>query len=335
MKLKKITPITVFWSLGVALMLIAVGGGAVALARPSSQSQSPPPVRLASSSLFPLPAYDSQWLTVGPRPDPLSIVFNHNLGGNSDDYLVVLECRDDTSLATYSCMDMGFNVNALWYGLTDTSVNVLVAGGTRPDDIRVRIYTMTPAYDSDWQVIGIRPDPISVGFTHNVGGDLGDYLVSLECEDNSSLSTYQCMDLSFRINAMWFDLTTANIDVWIQNGTVPDGVRVRIYTLPPQYDSDWQSLGPRPDPIAVPFTHNLGGDRDDYLVSLQCQDDTTLATYQCVDMGFNLNAVWFDLDSASVDTYAWGGTRPDGLRMRIWRTTTTFLPAVPREISAP
>jgi hypothetical protein len=36
---------------------------------------------------------------------------------------------------------MGFNVDALWYGLTDALVRVEVVGGTKPDYVHVRIWS--------------------------------------------------------------------------------------------------------------------------------------------------------------------------------------------------
>ena len=52
-----------------------------------------------------------------------------------------------------------------------------------------------------------------------------------------------------------------------------DRHQLASYGGSPAYDSGWQTLGPRPDPIPVLFTHNLGGDEDTYLVghSMGCQ----------------------------------------------------------------
>jgi hypothetical protein len=52
-----------------------------------------------------LPAYDSGWYALGTRPDPISVLFTHNLGGNPDNYFVHLTCKDDLFNGTYSCTD--------------------------------------------------------------------------------------------------------------------------------------------------------------------------------------------------------------------------------------
>ena len=51
-----------------------------------------------------------------------------------------------------------------------------------------------PAYDSGWESLGIRPDPISVEFTHDLGGNPDGYMVNLECGDNYPFGTYDCTD---------------------------------------------------------------------------------------------------------------------------------------------
>ncbi len=105
---------------------------------------------------------------------------------------------------------------------------------------------------------------------------------------------------------------------------------MRIYEETPAYDSGWEALGVRPDPIAVEFTHNLGGDTDDYLVSLECRDDTSLGTYDCTDQGFNVDALWYGLTDTNIAVYVVGGSQPDDVRVRVWRVHTIYLPVVVR-----
>ncbi len=109
---------------------------------------------------------------------------------------------------------------------------------------------------------------------------------------------------------------------------------MRIYTATPTYDSDWHALGVRPDPIAVEFAHNLGGNADDYLVSLECRDDTSLGTYECTDQGFNVNALWYGLTNTTVKVYATSGSRPDDVRVRIWQVHAVYVPVVVRNFGA-
>jgi hypothetical protein len=283
------------------------------------------PALLNSDTVF--PAYDSGWFDLGPRPDPLPVDFTHNLGGNPDDYLVSLMCQDDTSLGTYECTDFGFNPNALWYALTDTSISVWVSSGL-PDAIRVLIYTVSPAYDSGWLPLLARPDPIPVLFDHNLGGNLDNYLVSLECRDETSLATYNCTDFNFNINADWYGLTDTSVTVWVDNGPRPDEIRIRILEDPPDYDSGWIGLAIRPDPLPVSLDHNLGGDPDEYFINLICRDDTSLATYSCTNFFFNRTAGWYDLNSASIDVWVAGGSLPDDVRIRIWAPDHIYLPII-------
>jgi predicted outer membrane lipoprotein len=277
--------------------------------------------------------YDSGWKEIGSRPDPISVEFTHNVGGNSDSYIVNLECRDNSTLGTYNCIDNGFKVNALWYDLTNATIKVLVAG-IRPDSVRVRIYTAAPAYESGWKEFGSRPDPIPVELTHNLGEDPSGYFVSLECRDNSTLGTYDCSDHAFKVNALWYSLTDTTIKVWI-NRLRPDNVRVRIFMSPAAYDSGWRALGIRPDPISVEFSHNMGGDPGGYVVSLECRDDTTIATYNCTDQGFMVNAIWYGLTNTSIKVHATGGFRPDDVRVRIWRNYAVYLPTMMKAFDAP
>ena len=264
---------------------------------------------LAPASGLPIsPAYDSGWYEVGIRPDPLPVDFTHNLGGDPDDYLVNLMCRDDTSLATYNCSDFGFTPDAHWYGLTDSTISVWVSSGAKPDAIRVLIYSVTPSYDSGWYSLLSRPDPIPVEFTHNLGGDQDDYVVSLECRDETSLAIYNCTDFSFDINADWYGLNDTSITIWVDNGPRPDEIRVRILEAAPDFDSGWINLLIRPDPVPVIVNHFLGGDPDNYLVSLTCRDNSSLATFACTSFLFNQHAGWYALGPTSLNVWVESGT---------------------------
>ena len=81
----------------------------------------------------------------------------------------------------------------------------------------------------------------------------------------------------------------------------------------PSYDSPWRSIAIRPDPIYETFTHNLGGDRDDYLVDLQCRIGGRV--YQ----GRSTRAYVSDITSSKVDVWVAGGSDPDAIRVRIWK----------------
>ncbi len=187
-----------------------------------------------------VPAFDSDWKENTPWswvPLPEDIDIKHNLGDNPRGYLVDLECKNDSVLGIYDCIDNSFNVNAQWHALTDTSVVARVSASL-PDDVRVRIYQLDqppqpdPAYyDSGLEVIGFRPDPLPMVFDHNLGGDIDNYFVDLECSCGGDLGVYNCSDLNFNINAHWYDLTETSIWVHV-GGLLPDRIRVRIWRGP-------------------------------------------------------------------------------------------------------
>ena len=338
MYIRKVSFLAVFVSLFFIGTLFSFTWVREVVARPNFQErgiQSAQPESNSIISYIDIPAYDSGWESLGIRPDPISVEFTHNIGGNHDNYMVNLECRDNISLGTYDCTDHLFNVNVLWYDLTSTTLKVFAIGGSRPHDVRVRIFTETPAYDSGWESLGIRPDPISVEFTHDLGGNPDDYMVNLECRDNISLGVYDCTDHGFNINVHWYDLNNITVKVFAIGGTRPDDVRVRIYTETPTYDSGWESLGIRPDPISVNFTHNLGGNPDDYVVSLECWDNSSLGTYDCTDHSFNVNVLWYDLTSTTVKVFATSGSWPDNVRISIWRAHTVYLPILFKNFEIP
>ena len=337
MRTKKAVILTVSVGLCLVLALTTLAWAGQGAAGPFGQSGSAPAAGSAHYefvSHLGAPAYDSGWEALGIRPDPIAVEFAHRLGGKADDYLIGLKCRDNTSLGIYQGVDHGFNANAFWYGLTNSRISVWAIGGSRPDDVRLRIYKATPAYDSGWEALGIRPDPIAVEFAHRLGGSADNYFISLECRDDTSLGTYQGTDYSFNANAFWYGLTNSRISVWAASGR-PDDVRLRIYRGAPAYDSGWRALGIRPDPIAVEFTHGLGGDPSDYLVSLKCRDNTSLGTYQGIDYSFNVNASWYGLTNSKIRVWATSGSRPDDVRVRIWRADSVSLPLLANDLRTP
>ena len=99
---------------------------------------------------------------------------------------------------------------------------------------------------------------------------------------------------------------------------------------PDYYDSGWFNIGIRPDPLSIPFSHNLEGDPDNYFVALECSDDSSLGIYNCSDLKFKTNAHWYDLSNTEIQVHVWGGTRPDKIRVRIWK-----VPLVPNFDATP
>lgn len=81
----------------------------------------------------------------------------------------------------------------------------------------------------------------------------------------------------------------------------------------PHYKGNWYDLGTRVDPIQVPFTHNLGGAPDDYVVDLECKG--TKGTHQCLDN----EAYWHDLTDTTITVWATNSSHIAEIRVRIWR----------------
>jgi hypothetical protein len=84
--------------------------------------------------------------------------------------------------------------------------------------------------------------------------------------------------------------------------------------LPIPYDSGWEDLGVRVDPIQLQFVHNLEGDVDDYVVDLQCQ--TAEGTAQCHED----EAYWHHLNGTQITVWASNDPNLTAVRVRIWRT---------------
>ena len=97
--------------------------------------------------------------------------------------------------------------------------------------------------------------------------------------------------------------------------TVPYAFRAQYAMKHPEpsYNSGWQSILIRPDPITETFTHNLGGDADDYVVDLQCKYRGR--TFQ----GRSERAYVSDITDTTVSVWVGGSSDPDAIRLRIWR----------------
>ena len=284
--------------------------------------------RFTYDSLIILPAYDSGWESVGIRIVPTWQEFTHNLGHPQENYRVSLECRDNGTLGTYDCINNGFGVDVHWYNLTGDSIKILMVSGSRPDYVRLRIYPKPFAYDPGYLVLDARPDPTSFTYTHNLGGDPDNYVANVRCWDISSLKHYDCIDNNFDVNVHWYELTDTHIKFYTIAGLVPFMARAFIDTGVPAYDSGWEPVGILIEPTSMSFTHNLGGDPDDYLVRLECRDNGGLGTYDCTDNNFDINAHWYDLTSTTVDAYVISGSCPDYVRARIWRIHNLYAPLV-------
>ncbi len=85
---------------------------------------------------FPAPHYDSGWYVIeAPPPDPTAIQFTHSLGGDTDNYVVDLECKFNSGDVSQCGYD-----NAHWQDLTTSDVNVVISNNPNLAGIRIRIW---------------------------------------------------------------------------------------------------------------------------------------------------------------------------------------------------
>ncbi len=96
-------------------------------------------------SAFPRPAYDSGWVAVAKGA---SVTWNHNLGGNVDDYVVDMQCKDNNSINNKSIgsfvYDIGTGIRfdgAYYWSLDGSKIEVFREfDNTNCSQIRIRIW---------------------------------------------------------------------------------------------------------------------------------------------------------------------------------------------------
>ena len=96
-----------------------------------------------------------------------------------------------------------------------------------------------------------------------------------------------------------------------------------ISALPrPAYDSGWQTISRNQTRV---FTHNLGGDPDDYVVDMTCKSDDTFFGIHQIFLGGNTTgdhyygAYWRALTATSVTVYRLrDDSHCEQIRIRIW-----------------
>jgi hypothetical protein len=270
------------------------------------------------------PNYDSGWF---PLAVDASQTLNHNLGGNSDDYVVDMQYRspeDGVNQRYFGGADFGANTTvgdendrtaAYWRSLDSSTVTVFRrAEDIYASEVRVRIWVRpVSSYDSGWIPLAL---DTSQALLHNLGGDPDNYVVDMQFRaatvDGVNLRYYGGADFGTnpapghvaddRVGAYWRSLDDSSIVVYRRpEDTYAEEVRMRIWqyvTTPspdywtpdmPDYDSDWVALDAGAN--AIELSHNLGGDPDDYLVDTQYRspgvDGINLRYYGGADFGVN------------------------------------------------
>lgn len=118
--------------------------------------------------------------------------------------------------------------------------------------------------------------------THGLGGDISNYAVDLWFWDTDEgglgIHQYAYGGLEQAGNwygGYWSNLTNNTISVWRElDDDTSDLMLVRIRVIdPPNYDSDWVEIA---EGQVMTLTHGLGGNPEDYVVSLWFDDQDTL-----------------------------------------------------------
>ncbi len=97
---------------------------------------------------FPAPVWDSGWITQTPGYS----TYTHNVGGDTDNYIVDMQFKDAQS-ANYGVNNRGVGLDYVWLGsandqdggfwneLTNTQIEVYIGGdGGNEDAFRIRIW---------------------------------------------------------------------------------------------------------------------------------------------------------------------------------------------------
>jgi hypothetical protein len=300
------------------------------------------------------PNYDSGWVALAQDE---AQTLSHNLGGDTDDYVVDMQYRCSSSGVNqryYGGADFGAEppagttkddrVGAYWRGLTASSITVY----RRPEDIyapevRIRIWRdPIPGWDSGW--VSLTPGGAATTLTHSLGGDTGDYVVDMQYRNAGSgvnqryhggadfgAKAFAGTQEDDRVGLYWRSLTNSTITLFRRDDdSYADDVRLRIWVRPtPTYDSGWVSVDPDQ---AKTLMHSISGNAQDYVVDMQYRSGGSGVNqryYGGADFGANppasmseddrVGAYWRSLTASSITVYR----RPEDIyapevRIRIW-----------------
>jgi hypothetical protein len=341
--------------LAVVLGLLLTGGLASAMpADPSEASPVAPAERTPASPVPDAQAWSSGWEIIAPGQ---TITLVHNLGGTAEDYLVQLWFLDlpagglGIHVFGYGGIEAaGANYGAYWQNLTATTIEVVrMADDTTADRVRVWIWTPRLAEQqcSEWSDID-QGDFFT--FLHNLGGDAGDYTVSLLFKDTDTgrihHQGYGGLEVAGeRRGAYWRSLDTQFVAAYrYTHDPYADQVRlcVSVPEDPPVYDSGWWPIAPG---TTLTLTHDVGGNVNNYVVDVEFKDpDGQLAVHQAGLGGDFLDppravaataehgAHWQRLTNSTIEVVRQQYDPYVGqVRVRIWqRKVQVFLPLVLR-----
>ena len=213
------------------------------------------------------PSYDSGWISLAQNQTKTLF---HNLGGNSDTYVVDMQYKTADSGINhryYGGADFGSKttlgapndrVGAYWRSLTPSTITVY----RRPEDTyveqaRIRIWAdNTPDYDSGWRALSA--GAAATTLIHNLGGDTDNYVLDMQYKSvGSGVNQRYYGGADFKANttvgnpddqvgAYWRSLSNTSVTVYRRpQDTYAEEVRIRLWIRPtPTYDSGWVAVNP-------------------------------------------------------------------------------------------
>jgi hypothetical protein len=346
-------PKSAFLGLSIVLaLLIAI----LLPASPTLASPAPEPDAGQSSPRSPLDTmWTSGWVDIATSE---SIMFTHNMGGDIEDYAIQMWFRD-TDAGGYGVNNRGYGSiedNGTWSGvfwrtLTDTHITV----GRQPTDPyaeQVRIWIWPSEADLEYCTgwTAIAPGSTAT-ITHNLGGDVDDYVVKLWFRDPSPSGVHQIYYGGVEgggemYGAYWHGLDATQVQVTRNlDDTDADEFLLCVSTTDlPDWDSGWVDINPDQ---TVTLNHNLGGNVNRYIVRTEFKSvpvkgapEAPMAIHQFAYGGdasniltkdaTYLGANWQNLTDQSITLYRWSDDQlADQIRVRIWlRRMSIYLPVV-------
>ena len=298
--------------------------------------------------------WTSGWVSIDPDE---VLVFEHNLGGNPDDYAVDLWFNDTdggfgVNRRNYGGLEYDNNLyGARWQNLTTNTIEVYrYANDNVADQVRVTVWIPTAVadqWDSGWVNIN---QAQTFPFNHNLNIAADDLTVALWFE--SATWGWGIHQIAFgglsidapaaQRGAYWHNLTDNAVQVTrMPNDPYIEQVRLVVQrATTPHYDSDWQDIAAG---TVFTFSHNLNWNPDMLIVRGECNDPNSGG------LGINLryaggdhNGGWrgMNLQNLTANSVTAARRTDDPYcaqaRVRIWkRSIPVYLPIVLKNYSSP
>jgi hypothetical protein len=304
----------------------------------------------------------SPWVDIATSE---SRAFDHNLGGDWEDYSVQVWFKDIdaggygvNNRAYGSLEDGGSWSGAFWRNLTGTSITVgRQPADTVADQVRVWIWPSQASNISCtlWTAIG---KGSTVTVNHNLGGDVDAYVVKLWFRNTTSLSGVHQVYYGGAeapgemFGAYWYGLDTTQVKVYRNiNDILADEFLLCVSVPdPPDWNSGWVNINPNETKT---LNHPLlGGNINRYIVRMEFKSvpldsapQDLMGIHHYAYGGDAANALtedaqyvganWQNLTNHSIDVYRWANDPyANQVRGRIWlRRLSIYLPLVLRNHS--